>query len=153
MELRMMLCTTKPDDHIREMKNLATLLQSFTLPKHPFDSDIFWLKQRDVIIDGYPMVCHYSEADYSEGCLAVLTLGCKYAPFIPFAAVCKAAKKFLGTDNLTLFECTKDGGKIYSWMVLFRQGKAVEGNAKTERQNYNGFNFFRASEQKAATFE
>jgi hypothetical protein len=137
---------TKPEDHVREMKGLAAFLKPFTPPKYPLDSDISWLKQRDVIIDGYSMIAHFTQADHGDTYLDVLTLGCKYAPFIPFAVVCKAAELFLGKENLTLFEHTRDGKKIYSWMVLFRQGKALESkNERIEKQNYNGFDYFRAN--------
>lgn len=141
-----MLYTVKPEVHVREMKGLAGVLQPFTPPKHPADEDISWLKQREVIVDGYPMIAHYSEADYGDVKMDILTIGCKFAPFIPFNVVCKVAKMFLGESHLTLFEYTRGGRKIYSWMLISRDGKPVNDfqMANSEKQNYNGFNFYRA---------
>jgi len=142
-----MLYTVKPEVMVREMKGLAGVLQPFTPPRHPADSDISWLKQREMIIDGYPFIAHYSEADYGDVLMQVLTIGCKFAPFVPFNIVCKAVKLFMGDrDNLTLFEYTGEGRKLYSWMLASRDGKPVDDfqMANSEKDNYNGFNFYRA---------
>jgi hypothetical protein len=140
-----MLYVTKPKDHVREMKGLAKSLHPYTPPRHPKDDDISWLKTREVIVDGIPMVVHYSESDHGDIIPAVLTIGCKNAPFIPFAVVCKVARMFLGTENLTLFEYTKGGSKIYSWMVLLNKGIPVGNHHtdKADKESYNGFDFFR----------
>jgi len=151
-----MLYITKPKDHVREMKAAARVLQPYSPPKLPKDDDISWLKSREIIVDGIPMIVHYSESDHGDLKPAVLTIGCKNAPFIPFTVVCKVARMFLGTENLTLFEYTKGGSKIYSWMVLFNRDKPV-GNHHTDRakkENYNGFDFFRgdtSSEQEVTS--
>jgi hypothetical protein len=136
---------TKPEDHLREMKKLASFLQPFSPPKYPQDEDITWLKQRDVIIDGYQLVVHYAQSDHDDTRLDVLTVGCKISPSLPLKIVCKVAEMFLGKENLTLFEITKSGRKIYSWMVMFREGKAIiNTQMNLESFCYNGFTFFRA---------
>lgn len=142
-----MLYTMKPEIHVREMKGLAGILQPFTPPKYPADDDISWFKQREVIVDGYSMIVHYSEGDYGEMRLDILTIGCKHAPFIPFNVVCKVAKMFLGDQYLTLFEYTRGGRKIYSWMLINRDGKPINDFQMTnsEKQTYNGFDFYRGN--------
>ena len=140
-----MLYVKEPICHVEEMKRLARVLQPYTPPRHPKDDDISWLKTREIVIDGIPMVVHYSEADHGDMTPTVLTIGCKNAPFIPFTVVCKVARMFLGTDNLTLFEYTKGGSKIYSWMVVMNNGIPVENHHtnKGQKESYNGFDFFR----------
>lgn len=141
-----MIYTIKPEVQIQEMKGLAGVLQPFTPPKHPGDEDISWLKQREMTLDGYYMIVHYSEGDYDDLRMDVLTIGCKFAPFIPFNVVCKVAKMFLGEKHLTLFEYTRGGRKIYSWMLINRDGNPVNDfqMVDSEKQNYNGFDFYRA---------
>ncbi len=142
-----MLYIVNPRTHVREMKGLAEALTPYSPPRHPKDDDISWLKTRDVVVDGVPMVVHYSVADHGDLKPAVLTIGCKNVPFIPLTVVCKVARMFLGTENLTLFEYTKGGSKIYSWMVLFNKGIPVENHHtdKAEKESYNGFDFFRVN--------
>jgi hypothetical protein len=134
------------EDHVREMKSLAETLKPYSPPRCPRDDDISWLKAREVVVDGIPMTIHYSVADHGDFNPAVLTIGCRNVPFIPFTVICKVARMFLGTDNLTLFEYTKGGSKIYSWMVLFNnKGEPVQDHHNDkDKESYNGFSFFRA---------
>ncbi len=144
-----MLYIKNPNENVREMKALAESLTPYTPPKHPKDEDISWLKSRDIIVDGVSMVVHYSVSDHGDLKPCLLTIGCKNVPFIPFTIVCKVARMFLGTENLTLFEYTKGGSKIYSWMVLLRKGKPVEHfNAKADKVNHHGFDFYRCDTSK-----
>lgn len=146
---------TKPAQHVSEMKKLAEVLLPYSPPRQPKDEDISWFKSREIIVDGIPVIVHYSISDNGNFKPAVLTVGAKGAPFLPFGVVCKVARMFLGDDNLTLFEYTKGGSKIYSWMVLLQEGVAIDNN-QTERANqesYNGFDFFRidtSNEQEVA---
>lgn len=136
---------TKLKQHIEEMKNLAEILIPYTPPKYPKDDDISWFKSRDIIVDGIPIIAHYSIIDYGDLKPIVLTIGAKNSPFLPFGLVCKIARMFLGNENLSLFEYTKEGSKIYSWMVLFQEGIAVKNSQieNAEHENYNGFDYFR----------
>lgn len=136
---------SNPEEHVREMKALAAFLIPYTPPKYPNDEDINWFKQRDVTIDGYPVVAHYTQSDQGDSRLDVLTIGCKYSPVVPFVSVCKLAEKFLGSENLTLFEYISNGKKIYSWMALFRDGKAVDNPYNSVgKHHYRGLSFYRA---------
>lgn len=141
-----MLYIKSPEEQAKEMKSMAKFLHTFTPPKHPADDDISWLKQREMIVDGCPIVVHYSEADYGDVRMDILTISSKYVPFITFNVICNTVKLFL-SGNPTLFEHTKNERKIYSWMVVNRKGKPVEDfqMEKSEKQNYNGFNFYRAN--------
>lgn len=135
----------KPAQHVEEMKKLAEVLVPFTPPNQPKDDDISWFKSREIVVDGIPIVAHYSVTDHKDYRPIVLTIGAKKAPFLPFGVVCKVARMFLGDEYLTLFEYTKGGSKIYSWMILLHEGEVISNN-QTERasqESYNGFDFFR----------
>jgi hypothetical protein len=136
---------TKLKDHVREMKKTAEAMMPYTPPKYPKDDDFSWLKTRDIIVDGIAMVVHYSLADHGDLKPAILTIGPKYGPVIPFITVCKTARAFLGDEYLTLFEYTIGGSKIYSWMVLLQEDKPVENqhSSRGEKESHNGFDFFR----------
>lgn len=136
---------TKLQKHVKEMKTTAEAMMPYTPPKHPKDEDFSWMKTREIIVDGVAMVAHYSIADLNDIRPAILTVGPKYGPVIPFVTVCKVARSFLGDEYLTLFEYTKGGAKIYSWMVLLQDGKPIENQHSTraEKESHNGFDFFR----------
>lgn len=145
-----MFYVKNPQVQAEEMKKMAKFLQDFTPPKHPVDEDISWLKQRELIVDGCPIVVHYSEADYGEIRMDILTISSKYAPFISFNVICNTVKLYLNKIKPTLFEYTKNGRKIYSWMVVNKKGKPVEDFyvENSEKQSYNGFRFYRADVTK-----
>lgn len=143
-----MLNITKPEDHVREMTTLARFLQPFSPPKQPQDEDISWLKQRDIIVDGYQIVVHYTQSDHDDIRLDVLTIGC-ITPFLPLTIVCKVAEMYLGKENLILSEFTKSGRKIYSWMAMFREGKAITSpQFAVENDCHKGFRFLRSLASK-----
>lgn len=139
-----MIYLRKPEDQAGEMRGLAEVLRDFTPPRHPPDADISWMKQREVVIDGYRMVAHFSQADYGEIVSSVLTIACVRAPFVPFVAVCKAVGLFFD-HPATLYEYTRSGRKIYSWMSVAKQGRLVDNPHQGDAEDYHGFTFYRAA--------
>lgn len=118
------------DTHIQEMKNLGEILIPYNYPKSSISDEISInvLKIREVVVDGYSVLLHYSKADCDDHFLITLQILSKHSPFLPFALVCKIAKKFLGDSNLSLMETIQDNKKIYFWtLVLSTEGRPIEG--------------------------
>lgn len=105
--------------HIEEMRGLGEVLVKYNFPKAPseWEDDLNVLKMRELIIDGYYVLAHYSKADYGDHFLETLQVLGKNCPFLPFFLVCKLAKRFLGERELSLLEFVRDNRKIYCWTL------------------------------------
>lgn len=115
----------KFDETVNNMKALAIMLKPHNYPQNPlalFDEDLEIFKEREAIVDGYCVVLHYQISDYEEYCLKTLQIYNKIGPFLPFNIVVKIAKKFLGSDQLSLVEVFKSHRKIYCWSVATDDG-------------------------------
>lgn len=132
-----------PEKHFEEMKRTAKLFEPFSHPKIPDDPDISWLKHREIYVDGYPLIVHYSHNDHGDIFLKTITIGCKHVIALPFFLICKIARKYLGDDGkLIYYEHVRGGRKIYSWVQITQEGKPLlESNL--EKDNYDGFEFYR----------
>lgn len=137
---------TNIDQHVKEMRALAIRLVPFTHPKLLDDEDVSFLKQREVVVDGYTMIVHYSRADYEGVYLDIISLTGKYMPFLPMPLLCKMAEKFLGDKELTFVEFIKNGRKLYSWMVLCKKNGEPISNTYIQNgvsDSFNGLEFTR----------
>lgn len=125
------MCDKKFEDHKIEMRKLGEFLIPYNFPQSPpgDEDDLNHLKAREVYIDGYNLILHYSKADYRTYKLETLQILGKYSPFLPFSLVCKIGKKFLGEQYLSLVELFKDNRKIYCWnLLLNRHGIPIPGS-------------------------
>lgn len=116
--------------HIEEMRGFGDFLMPYNYPRGSAeDEDIVGhLKMREVLVDGYHLILHYSKSDYGTHFLETLQVLGKYAPFLPFYVICKIGKKFLGEQHLSLLEFMRGSHKIYCWtLILDEHGKAVSG--------------------------
>lgn len=111
---------------IGQMKRLGRNLVPYSFPKKsPADEeDITVLKQREVVVDGVPLIVYYSVSDYGEHKIETVQVLGAHATFVPFYLVCKVAAMFLGHDNLNLAELIhyrervdEDSRKVYVWNV------------------------------------
>lgn len=110
----------KFDDIVNNMKSLASMLIPHNYPQNPlalFDEDLEIFKERESIVDGYSVILHYQISDYENYRLKTLQIYNKIGPFLPFNLVVKIAKKFLGTEQLSLVEVFKSNRKIYCWSL------------------------------------
>ncbi len=134
------------DENILEMKRTSHFLMNYSFPKVPpeDEDDINILKVRDVCVDGYDVVLHYSKTDYDNYFLETLQILGKYSSFLPFALVCKIGKRFLGENYLSLVEVFKDNRKIYCWTrVSNYDGESVQmPNQEDARcESYEGLEY------------
>lgn len=132
--------------HITEMRNLGEVLVPYNYPLAPaeWESDINILKMREITVDGYTVVAHYSKADYETHYLETLQLLGKNCPFLPFCLVCKLGSKFLGQDGLSLIEFFRDNRKVYCWtLTVDRDGQPIPNpyEPETEHCTYEGFSY------------
>ena len=123
----------KLDSTIEQMKSLGEQLVEFTHPKADtsMEDDITVLRGRDVVVDGYHVTVFYSKADYGEYKLETFQVLGKWMPFVPFTAVCKLARKFLGDKHLSLVEIYLDQRKTYVWTLT----TGPDGEAKPPVQS------------------
>lgn len=134
------------DKIIDDMKNLGKLLIPYNYPKAPYsdENDISILKTREITVDGYEIVVHYSIADYDkyfQESIQIYGLNC---PFLPFNVVCKIAKKFLGDKELALVEGFQNNRKIYCWNLFTnKEGEPINqlDIHKIEYCLYEGFQY------------
>jgi hypothetical protein len=136
----------KLERHVREMRALAEHLVPYNFPKAPADweDDINILKAREVTIDGYSVVVHFSKADYGDHYLETLQILAKNAPFLPFVLLCKLAKAFLGDKELSLVEVIRDNRKVYCWtLTVDKDGNPIPSPFQQESEpcQYEGFRY------------
>ena len=135
------------DDHITEMRSFGEFLMPYNFPqvKAEEEDDVNHIKAREVYVDGYDLILHYSKSQYENHFLETLQILGKYSPFLPFFLVCKIGKKFLGEQQLSLVEIFRDNRKIYCWtLVLDKAGKPTQGPYQkegVETCTYEGFEY------------
>lgn len=108
------------DQVILDMKKAGDALVEYTYPKADaaLENEIYAIRGRDVIVDGYHLSVYYSKADYGKYYLEVFQVIGKWLPFVPFTVVCKLVKKFLGHENLSMMEVFFGQRKAYVWMSI-----------------------------------
>jgi hypothetical protein len=131
---------------ISEMKSLGETLIPYNYPKDTAatDDEIFYLKLREIIVDGYFVTIFYQKADFDSHYMESFQVYGRNSPFLPFSLVCKLAKKFLGSQELSLVEVYKDNRKIYCWSVCTdKDGKVIPSpyEVEVEKCSYEGFNY------------
>lgn len=105
---------------VDEMRNLGEILVPYNYPLAKPDSiedKLAFFKEREAIIDGYPIFLHYQKSDYESHFMKTLQVYGKNSPFLPFFVICKLAKSFLGDQYLSLVELFSDNRKIYCWSL------------------------------------
>ena len=113
------------EDTIIHMKTIGEQLVDYNFPRADprLENELNILKTKEVMVDGYQVVLHFSKADYRSHYLETLQVLGKNTPFLPFNLVVKIARRFLGSSNLSLVELLRDNRKIYCWTVtLNRRG-------------------------------
>jgi hypothetical protein len=138
--------TEKIHEIIEHMKSLGEMLMAYNFPRSEpeVEDEINVLKSREMNVDGYHVILHYSKSDYGSHYVETIQVLGKYCPFLPFNLVCKIAKAFLGEAELSLVELFKDGRKLYCWtVVLDQEGKAMPSPYKTEVRacSFEGFDY------------
>jgi hypothetical protein len=134
------------EEIIESMRTLGDILIPHNFPRVPLsmEDDLAILKQKEVIVDGYPVVLHYQKSDYTQYLIENLQIYGKNSPFLPFNLVCKLGKKFLGSHHLSLVEVFKENRKIYIWSVCVdNRGRPIPlpWEKDTEECIFEGFNY------------
>lgn len=139
------------DEHVDEMVEIADQLIPMTHPlaKPHEEMSVDNLKQRSIIFDGYEVSIHYSRADYDVCRVESLEIIGVHVPFLPMYVVCKLASIFLGGHELKYSESFKKNHKIYLWTIAVdERGRPIPlKHPALERQIYDHFSFFTASEE------
>lgn len=143
------------DEQVKAMRGLGEVLMPYNFPKVPAEEeeDVNSIKTREITVDGYTLIVHYSKAEYQQHYLETLQVLGKYTPFLPFSLVCKIGRRFLGPNHLSFVELFK-GNKIYCWTVVKdRDDIAVPGpyNNDIESRIFEGFEY-RVMDSKQVNF-
>lgn len=136
----------KLNDIIRNVRALGEMLIPYNFPQSlsKMEDDLAIFKEREIIIDGYPIILHYQKADYEKYFLESLQIYGTNSPFLPFNLICKLGKRFLGSKYLSLVEIFKENRKIYIWSVCVnKDGKSIPSPEElvTEECEFEGFNY------------
>lgn len=134
------------EESIEEMRNMGKHLIPFNYPLNSpqTENDINPLKLKQLTVDGYQILLHYSKADYGDHYLETVQIFGRCYPFLPFHLVVKIARKVLGGYNLSLVEMLRENRKVYCWSVyLDLNGRPIEPpkKRKVEHCIYEGFEY------------
>jgi hypothetical protein len=148
----------KLDEIIEEMRNVGEVLVPYNYPKgsvNIWGDQLIIFKEREAIIDGYPVIIHYQKSDYDDHFLETLQIFGKNSPFLPFNLICKLAKRFLGSHHLSLIEVFRDSRKLYVWAVCVdKKGRPIPSpyDSETEPCEFEGFNYLYMQPNQADFF-
>lgn len=136
------------EQHVSEMKETANFLAEYSWPKTSMidERHIICLKQREVIIDGYDVVLHFSVNNYDMHTMHTFQIYSRYSSFLPFSLTCKVAEKFLGKEAIYYLSIIQQDRKIYIFsQCIGRDGNYVMDNTyqSCKKDSYMGFNFNR----------
>lgn len=136
----------KLDEIVDNMRKLGEMLIPYNFPLAPItlEDDLAIFKERETVVDGYPIILHYQKSDYQKHFMETLQIYGKSSPFLPFNLVCKLAKRFLGSKHLSLVEIFKNNRKIYIWSVCVdKEGQAISSPYDTETEDcqFEGLNY------------
>lgn len=118
---------------VDHMRNMGEQLIPYNFPHADarLEDDLGILKTKEVYIDGYSVLIHYSKADCKTHRVETLQVFGKRNSFIPFRLAVKLAKKFLGSHNLILSEIFRENRKIYCWsIVVDLRGRPISAQHK-----------------------
>lgn len=130
-------------EEVKEMKKMSELLLHLTFPRVDFNTeqDVLILKQRPMVVDGYDVIVCYSKADYDDHFMESLQIQSSFAPFLPFAVICKIGKAFLGHRHLSYIEFFKHNKKVYCWTIKTREGSVMPPDKRSQPNSYEGFEY------------
>jgi hypothetical protein len=130
-------------EEVAEMRAMADMLVPYTFPVVDFrvEQDVLLFKHRSFAVDGYDLSVCFSKADYGEYFLESFQVQSSFAPFLPFAVVCKVGRAFLGSNNLSYIEFFKNNRKVYCWTIRSREGRPLPPDKKNKPGSYEGFQF------------
>lgn len=137
----------KLEEVVDQMRTMGDMLIPYNFPKSPpshGEDELAIFKERECLIEGYPVIIHYQKGDYDRHLMETLQIYGKNSPFLPFSVICKLAKAFLGPHHLSLVELFRDNRKIYCWSVCVdRRGCPIPSlyDVETEQCNYEGFSY------------
>lgn len=94
------------------------------------------LKEREITIDGYEVICYFNRCEYPDATMETLQIFGKHFTFLPFSLLSKLVKRFLGEENLCLTEIIQSKRpssnmanfqrQIYVWSVYSdKDGKTI----------------------------
>lgn len=128
---------------VEQLKRIARFLVPWTYPQVPSaeEKEILMLKQSIIEVDGYQVICCFSEAQNPTYILKSLQIHNPQSPFLPFHMVCKIGRAFLGSDNLSYIEFFRNNRKVYCWALKTRNGESLPPSPKTKPASYEGFEF------------
>ena len=107
------------DEVVKEIKSFGNFLMPYNQPKvsAASEEDINVLKSREVLVDGYSVIIHYSKNDWPNHYMEVLQITGKYTTYLPFYLICKIGKKFLGDRHLSYVDFINGERKTYCWTL------------------------------------
>ncbi len=136
------------DQHIQEMKALSEQLIPNTYPQVTFEeeSKILPLKCRTIVVDGYEIAVNFSISSHKKYNIESIQIQSAYAPFLPFNMVCKIAKAFLGSEELSYIDFVKQNKKIYCWTVRKwttkrKKNQIIPIKIEEKTSSFEGFEF------------
>lgn len=136
------------EQHAKEMKTLAEQLVPYSYPirSSADENDIYCLKQREVVVDGYHLLLWFSRQASNDVYADILQVTGLYFSFLPFDLLCKLAGIFLGNKNIYFSSVTRNvngiNKKIYIWTAYIKDGKIIiNNNIKSEKSRYFGIEF------------
>lgn len=135
----------KFDNLVLGVKKLGDLLVPYNFPQNDpaLEDDLNAVKVTHTVVDGYDVTIYYSKADHNDFILETVQVYADNHPFLPFALVVKIARKFLGSEKLSLIEFMRMDRKVYCWTVYRNlSGKPINPPYESMKHlAYEGFEY------------
>lgn len=132
------------EQHVQELRDLAKTLTPYSFPKVKVEDDqeVIVLRSRQLIVDGFDVAVTFCISDHDKYLMETLQIHGVHTPFLPFALVCKIAKYFLGSENLSFTDVVRENRKFYCWSLRKRKnGKVLPAKKANASDSYEGFTY------------
>lgn len=134
----------KLQEEVASMRRMSKILSRYSYPVKELQDeiDIYPLKTRTLMIDGYEVIVHLNIAEYGRFNIEILQLESARSIFLPMHLLVKMGKLFLGGEEICYIEFYRNNRKVYCWTVRRRGDTALPPLGDILPRDFEGFSFY-----------
>jgi hypothetical protein len=134
----------KLQEEVASMRRMSEMLSCFSYPVKELQDeiDIYPLKTRTLIVDGYEVIAHLNIAEYGRFKIEILQLESARSIYLPMHLLVKIGKMFLGSEEVCYIEFYRNNRKVYCWTVRRKGDTCLPPLGETLHREFDGFSFY-----------
>lgn len=134
----------KLQDEVASMRRMSTMLSRYSYPVKSLqdEMDIYPLKTRTLMVDGYEVIIHLNIAEYGRFNIEILQLESARSIYLPMRLLVKIGKLFLGSEQICYMEFYRNNRKVYCWTLRRKGDTALSPLGDISEREFEGFSFY-----------